>query len=95
MGGMQALDSTEEPIPAAVKAVLKAKVELLVRKVTTQQKAAAAAKQVLCRCQQWLDTHAAASCAVQHAMSAQACKLGSCAKALACSVLNAIVDRSA
>ena len=47
---MQALDSTEEPIPAAVKAVLKAKVELLVRKVTAQQKAAAAAKQVLCPC---------------------------------------------
>ena len=46
--GMQVLDSTEEPIPAAVKAVLKAKVELLVRRVTTQQKAAAAAKQVLC-----------------------------------------------
>ena len=54
MRGMQALDSTEEPIPAAVKAKLKAKVELLVRKVTTQQKAAAAAKQVLSsepRCQ--------------------------------------------
>ena len=48
VGGVQALDSTEEPIPAAVKAVLKAKVELLVRKVTAQQKAAAAAKQVLC-----------------------------------------------
>ena len=47
MWGPQALDSTEEPIPAAVKAVLKTKVELLVRKVTSQQKAAAAAKQVL------------------------------------------------
>ena len=44
---MQALDSTEEPIPAAVKAAMKAKVELLVRRVTAQQKAAAAAKQVL------------------------------------------------
>ena len=72
---MQALDSTEEPIPAAVKAVLKAKLEVLVRKVTAQQKAAAAAKQVLCRCQQWWPAHAAASHAMQGAQLCRSAKL--------------------
>ena len=79
--GMQALDSTEEPIPAAVKAVLKAKVELLVRKVTAQQKAAAAAKQVLCPC--W--TVGGIECSGMFAMQWDIHVQASYAMALACS----------